>query len=70
MPRTWRSTCCPLQNMCATSVSTAADVPDKWAPMAACKPGAWVAFLKGLLPRVQPRRAPLPPLEALGSGKR
>ena len=51
-------------------VSTAADAPDKWAPLAACKPGAWVALMKGVLPRMQPRRAPLPPLEALGSGKR
>ena len=33
-------------------------------------PGAWVSFNKGVLPRVPARRAPLPVLQALGSGKR
>ena len=50
-------------------VATAADAPDKWALMAACKPGAWVTFCKGVLPRAPPRRAPLPAPEALGSGR-
>ena len=48
-------------------VTTAAEAPEKWASMAACKPGAWVMFHKGVLPRVPARRAPLPALEALGS---
>ena len=53
-------------------VATAADAPDKWDAMAACKPGAWVSFIKGVLPRAPQRRAPLPALEAprLGSSKR
>ncbi len=48
---------------------TAAKVPDKLAAMDSFKPGAWVAFTKGLLPRAPPPRAPLPALEALGSGR-
>lgn len=51
-------------------VATAADVPNKWAALDACMPGAWVVFTKGILPRAPAHRAPLPALEALGSGRR